>query len=186
MNAVAKVNDDATKVDLESPMAAPAPKPAAVTPQPDAVAPKKSGARGGRRLLLMISVPLALAAGGGYFWLTGGRYEETENANLQQAKVSIASEAEGRIVEIDFADNAPVHKGDVLFVVDPEPYRIALAQADAALAAARMQVEQLRAELQPVSRPGTGCRRRAGLCPGAIRAQQGSCKEGHQRRLFAR
>ncbi len=145
MNAVAKVNDDATKVDLESPMAAPAPIPAAVAQQPDTVAPKQPGRRGGRRLLLMISVPLALAAGGGYFWLTGGRYEDTENANLQQAKVSIASEAEGRIVEIDFADNASVHKGDVLFVVDPEPYRIALARADAALAEARMQVEQLRA-----------------------------------------
>jgi membrane fusion protein (multidrug efflux system) len=35
--------------------------------------------------------------------------------------------------------------GDVLFTIDPEPYRIALAQADAAVAAARLNVEQLRA-----------------------------------------
>ena len=93
----------------------------------------------------MIAVPLALAAGGGYFWLTGGRYQETENANLRQAKVTIASEAAGRIVKVDVADNALVKAGDTLFEVDPEPYRIALSQADAALAAARLNVEQLRA-----------------------------------------
>ena len=27
-----------------------------------------------------------LVVGGGYFWVTGGRYQETENANLRQAK----------------------------------------------------------------------------------------------------
>ena len=86
-----------------------------------------------------------MVVGGGYFWLTGGRYEETENANLRQARVTISSEASGRIVEVGVSDNQPVARGDVLFVVDPQPYRIALAQADAALAAARMQVEQLRA-----------------------------------------
>ena len=93
----------------------------------------------------MLAVPLLLAAGGSYVWLTGGRYQETENANLRQARVTIASEAAGRIVEVDIADNAEVKAGDTLFVVDPEPYRIALSQADAALAAARLNVEQLRA-----------------------------------------
>ncbi len=93
----------------------------------------------------MLAVPLALLAGGSYFWLTGGRFEDTENASLRQAKLAISSEAAGRIVEVDVADNATVRKGDVLFIVDPEPYRIALAQADAALSAARIQVEQLRA-----------------------------------------
>jgi membrane fusion protein (multidrug efflux system) len=43
------------------------------------------------------------------------------------------------------AENQPVKAGDVLFRLDSEPYRIALAQADAALAAARLQVQQLRA-----------------------------------------
>ena len=50
-------------------------------------------------------MPLALVVGGGYVWVTGGRYQETENANLQQAKVSIASDTAGRIVEVDIADN---------------------------------------------------------------------------------
>jgi membrane fusion protein (multidrug efflux system) len=139
MNAVAKIKDDVTKVDFESKAAASAPAaPAAGETQP--TKPKRS-----RRTMLMLALPLALVAGGSYMWLAGGRYQETENANLRQARVSVAAEASGRIVEVDIADNARVKAGDTLFVVDPEPYRIALSQADASLAAARLTVEQLRA-----------------------------------------
>jgi membrane fusion protein (multidrug efflux system) len=52
------------------------------------------------------------------------------------------------VVETHVAENVHVKGGDVLFVVDPEPYRIALAQADATLATARLNVEQLRAAYQ--------------------------------------
>lgn len=97
------------------------------------------------RRLMMIALPLVLVLGGAYVWVTGGRYQETENAYLQQPKVTIASEAAGRIIESHVTDNGFVHKGDVLFVVDPEPYRIALEQANAALATARLEVGQLRA-----------------------------------------
>jgi membrane fusion protein (multidrug efflux system) len=134
MNAVAKVNENSAKVELESTAAT---QPAMVAPAP---APKRRG-----RFVLMAALPLAMVVGGGYFWVTGGRYQETENANLRQAKVNIASEAAGRIVKVDVADNTTVKAGDILFEVDPEPYKIALAQSDAALAAARLNVEQLRA-----------------------------------------
>lgn len=97
------------------------------------------------RVALMLALPLVLAAGGAYVWTTGGRYEETENAYLHQAKLTIASQASGRVIESRVADNAPVSKGDVLFVIDPQPYQIALNQAEAALAAARLNVGQLRA-----------------------------------------
>ncbi|MER8827314.1 HlyD family secretion protein [Mesorhizobium sp. M0938] len=141
MNAVAKVDENATKLEMEAP-AQPA-APATVAPQPAPVAPKKKRRAG--RFLLMFALPVALIAGGSYVWVTGGRYQETENANLQQAKVSIAADTAGRIVQVDIFDNQSVKQGDVLFAIDPEPYRIALAQADAAVAGARLNVEQLRA-----------------------------------------
>src|SRR5690606_15500217 len=57
MNAVAKVNDDVTQVQVEKPLApAPAELPAA--------APRRAK-RGSARLVLMLSVPLALVAVGG-------------------------------------------------------------------------------------------------------------------------
>ncbi len=144
MNAVAKVDENATKLEMEAP-AQPAATPVTVAPQlePAPVAPKKKRRAG--RILLMSALPVALIAGGSYVWVTGGRYQETENANLQQAKVTIAADTAGRIVQVDIFDNQSVKQGDVLFAIDAEPYRIALAQADAAVAGARLNVEQLRA-----------------------------------------
>lgn len=137
MNAVAKV-------EKETAEAAPSPLKVAVVAPPPAPAPRLKRRRG-LRTLLMVSVPLILAVGGGYFWVTGGRYQETDNANVRQSKLSVAADQAGRVVEVDIVENGPVKKGDVLFRVDPEPYKIALAQSEASLAAARLSVEQLRA-----------------------------------------
>ena len=93
--------------------------------------------------LLMFGVPLLIAAVVGYVWLTSGRYVSTDNAYVQQDMVSVSPDVSGRIVEVRVRENQTVKAGDILFVIDPEPYRIALAQADAALAAARVQVNTL-------------------------------------------
>lgn len=143
MNAMAKVDDNVTKLEMESPVQ-PATPAAVALPDTPVPAPKRKARRSGR-FLLMLALPLAMVVGGGYVWVTGGRYQETENANLRQARVAIASDTAGRIVDVNVAENQSVKKGDVLFAIDPEPYRIALAQADAAVAAARLNVEQLRA-----------------------------------------
>jgi membrane fusion protein (multidrug efflux system) len=97
------------------------------------------------RLALMLSVPLLLAAGGAYFWLTGGRYIETDNAYVKQTMAAISSDVAGKIIEVDVRENQKVKAGDVLFKIDPEPFRIAVDQADAALAKARLDVKQLKA-----------------------------------------
>jgi membrane fusion protein (multidrug efflux system) len=152
MNAVAKMDESATKLEMEAP-AQPAAAPVAVAPQ---LAPTPKKKRRAGRFLLMFALPAALIAGGSYVWVTGGRYQETENANLQQAKVSIAADTAGRIVQVGIFDNQSVKQGDVLFAIDPEPYRIALAQADAAVAGARLNVEQLRAAYsQAVAQEGS-------------------------------
>ncbi|WP_375589149.1 biotin/lipoyl-binding protein [Hoeflea alexandrii] len=98
-----------------------------------------------RRNVLMLLVPCLLIAGGLYAWITGGRYEETENANMRLARITIASEIAGRVVSVNVAENVSVKKGDVLFQVDPQPLKIALDQADAAVESARLQVIELKA-----------------------------------------
>ena len=122
----------------QSPPAPQAPPQAAAAP---AAAPKK---RGSRRLILMVVVPLVLIVGGAWFYLTGGRYEDTDNAYVQQAKVSLSSDVAGRITAVNVAENQAVKTGDVLFTIDPQPYQIALDQANAALAGARVNVQQLK------------------------------------------
>ncbi|HEY4200909.1 MAG TPA: HlyD family secretion protein [Devosiaceae bacterium] len=120
------------------------PKPEAAKTVPvEPEAPKKPKRRG-RRIALMVVVPLVLIAAGGYFWLTGGRYVETDNAYVQQSKVAISADIAGRVISVAVHDNQVVKAGDVLFNIDPAPYRIALDQANAALASARVNVDQLR------------------------------------------
>jgi membrane fusion protein (multidrug efflux system) len=144
MSAVQKIRDDGETADGATPQAVPEPTAVAAPVQAPTPAKKKSSKS---RYLVMAVVPLALVSGGVYFWVTGGRFQETENANLRQARVTIASEIAGRITAVNLHENQAVKAGDLLFAVDPEPYRIALAQADASLAGARLNVEQLRAAL---------------------------------------
>lgn len=99
--------------------------------------------RGLPRLVLMLGIPLLIVVIGGYFYLTSGRYISTDNAYVRQDMISISPDVSGRIVEVDVRENQPVKAGDILFRIDPEPYRIALAQADADLATARVQVSTM-------------------------------------------
>ena len=110
-------------------------------PTPQSPAPRK---RRPGRLALMVAVPLLIAGAGGYFYLNGGRFEETDNAYVQQAKVAVSSDIAGRIDAVNISENQMVHAGDVLFSIDPAPYKIALDQANAALGSARVNVEQLK------------------------------------------
>ncbi len=54
--------------------------------------------------------------------------------------VEIRAQVSGYLTEIDFTDGQIVHKGDLLFVIDPRPYQIQLAQAQAAVLSAQAQL----------------------------------------------
>ncbi|WP_157217673.1 HlyD family secretion protein [Flavisphingomonas formosensis] len=105
-------------------------------------APVAPGARV-RRLLIMSSVPVLLAFVAVYFWLTSGRTVSTDNAQIQAHVVSVSPEVSGRIIEMRVKENQIVKAGDVLYLIDPEPYRIALMQADAAVGNAQLDISQL-------------------------------------------
>lgn len=60
----------------------------------------------------------------------------SQDAILTANVARIASAVPGRIARIDVAENGSVKKGDVLFSLDAEPYRLAVAQARADLAIA--------------------------------------------------
>src|SRR5262249_1749451 len=57
----------------------------------------------------------------------------TRDATVRAYVVTMASEVAGRIVELPVADNKYVHKGDLLMVIDPTNYTIAVSQATAAV-----------------------------------------------------
>jgi membrane fusion protein (multidrug efflux system) len=98
--------------------------------------------------LALFGVPALVLVGALMFWLQGGRYAATENAFVKADIAQIASEVAGRIVEVRVRDHATVAAGDVLVRLDPEPYRLALAKADAEIDSARASVEQLKVSLR--------------------------------------
>jgi membrane fusion protein, multidrug efflux system len=55
-------------------------------------------------------------------------------------RVELRAQVGGTLTEIHFKDGEVVHKGDLLFVIDPRPYEIKLAQAQAALETANARV----------------------------------------------
>lgn len=100
------------------------------------------------RMALMASVPLLLVGGATAYYIANNHYVSTDNAYVQQDKVSISAEVGGRIVDVAVHENDVVKEGDLLFRIDPEPYRIAIEQADAAIAAAQVRVSALQTEYQ--------------------------------------
>lgn len=109
--------------------------PAQVEPSSKAAPRRKWG-----RLALMLSLPLALLLGGALYWLSLAGKVSTDNAYVQADKVTVSAEVGGKIVETFVEDGDDVAAGQLLFRIDPEPYRLALAEAQAELAQAQANV----------------------------------------------
>jgi membrane fusion protein, multidrug efflux system len=99
-----------------------------------------------KRRILMGSVPVALAIGGGLYYLANDHYVSTDNAYVQQDKVSVSAEVGGKIVDVVVKENQTVKAGDLLFRIDPAPYLIAVAQADATIASAQVKLTEMQTD----------------------------------------
>jgi len=123
MNAISQKTD----------MAAPA---VSETAPAVSLAPRRPLMRRLRPLLLILG-PLALLIGGAYFYITGARYVSTDNAYVKADIAAISAEISGKVAAVAIADNDLVTAGQLLFQVDPQPFRLALAQAEAQLKTTR-------------------------------------------------
>jgi len=97
------------------------------------------------RGLLLVVVPLAAVAIGLHYYVLGGRYEVTENAYVKAHIVAVSAEVAGRVVEVGVRDNQSVDAGALLFRLDPAPFELEVARAEAQLAVVRTELDALRA-----------------------------------------
>jgi membrane fusion protein (multidrug efflux system) len=98
------------------------------------------------RAVLLLGVPVAALAAGLYYYAEGGGRAETDNAYVKAHLIAVSAEVAGRVVEVAVADNQETQAGQLLFRIDPAPFEVAVARADAQLANVRTEVETLRAE----------------------------------------
>src|SRR5512138_2429509 len=116
------------------------------TEQASSSAPLAAQARRRRlRLILLGVVPgIALLAAAGIY-LAGGRYVETDNAYVKADKIPVSAEVSGTVSEVLVKDNQTVAPGQALFRLDPAPFRVTVAEAEARLAQVRTDLAALKA-----------------------------------------
>lgn len=100
------------------------------------------------RLPLLVAGPVVAVVLAAYFYVSGGRYEKTEDAYVMTARTAISANVPGRVVELAVHDNQAVQRGDLLYRLDDAPFRIYVEEAEAQLATATLQIESLKATYQ--------------------------------------
>lgn len=150
LRSLREVPSEPREIPASTPEREPEPPAAPVAEPVQEAAPEASAGTGKarpkrlRRILLALG-PIALIAGGGYMYLTGGRYVSTDNAYVRADKMTVATDVSGIVAEVAVHENQKVEKGQLLFRLDDEPYRIALAGAEAQLGGVRNELATLQA-----------------------------------------
>ena len=112
-----------------------------------ALPPQRQAGGGLRRWRwpLMVGGPLLILIIAGYFVLTSGRSQSTDDSYVQAARVPVSASIGGRVIELDVHENEPVKAGQVLFRLDTRDYTASQQQAAAQVSSARLQVQALQA-----------------------------------------
>ncbi len=96
--------------------------------------------------LVMWSLPAIVIAVSLFVWLSSGRYIITDNAYVKGDRAQIATELSGIIVEVPVKENQHVSRGQLLFKLDDQSYRLSLAKIEAEIETARADIRGLRAQ----------------------------------------
>ena len=139
---------------------------------------KITGNKDFMRTFLMLFVPALLVLGGAYYWLTSGGSVSTDDAQVKQDIVSVSPQVNGQVVQVFVRNGAKVRRGDLLFRIDPQPYRVALEQAQAQLANAQLQTQVLRTTAAGTSGDITGAEANLAIKRNALGRQQALLRQG--------
>ncbi|VVE48813.1 multidrug transporter subunit MdtN [Pandoraea terrigena] len=103
------------------------------------MAGKSNAPRKGRLIALAIILIGVIVAG--YAGYRASQFPSTDDATIDADVVHVATPVGGRIVKLAVQENQRVAKGEVLYEIDPVPYRLVLAQARADLELARASLD---------------------------------------------
>lgn len=139
------------RIAAAPPLRAPQQKGASMTSTGEPAAATPANGRGGRagRVLGGLALLIALGAGyAGWDWFSHGRFHEsTDDAYLQADLITLQARDSGYVAEVLVAPNAPVRRGQVIALIDPADYRLALDAAANSLALAESAETQLAAQI---------------------------------------
>lgn len=114
-------------------------------PQTTTQVPARQPQRRSRlRPILFLLLPVALI-GGGYLYVTGGKVMSTDNAYVEADQIGVSTDVAGTVIEVAVHENEMVKKGQLLYRLRPDTYKIALDGAKAQLNAVHDQILTLKA-----------------------------------------
>jgi len=145
---------------------------------PEAAPAPARGLKRFLRPLLMFGVPLLLLIGGGLYWLSSGGSVSTDDAQVKQDIVSVSPQVNGQVVEALVRNGAIVKRGQLLFRIDPQPFQVALEQAEGQLAAAKLQTGMLRTQASGTGADIIGEQANLAIKRNALGRQQALLRKG--------
>jgi membrane fusion protein (multidrug efflux system) len=87
---------------------------------------------------------LVAAVVGGWAWLSGGRYVSSDNAYVRADLLLVSTDVSGVVQAIPVREGQQVRAGEVLFRLDPAPFRFAVAGAEAKLRQTALSIEAMK------------------------------------------
>ena len=104
-------------------------------------------ARASRRsMIFTIILAIALLVGvgvGAWYFLVGRFYVSTDDAYVEANKLMVSTDVSGLVSEVDVKEGQSVHRGDVLFKLDPKPFEIALVNTESQLAQSVLNIRSM-------------------------------------------
>jgi membrane fusion protein, multidrug efflux system len=89
------------------------------------------------KALFVVVAMLAILIIAGYLVRNAFLYEDTDDAQVDGHVMPLSARINGQVMKVNFVEGQLVHEGDLLVIIDPADFKIAVVQAEAALADAQ-------------------------------------------------
>src|SRR5262245_205061 len=130
------------------------------------------------RKLLMVGVPLAVALIAFSMWYMGGRYVSTDNSYVRAPKLLVSSDVSGLVSDVLVHEGQEVQKGDLLFRIDAQQFRIAVDNAKAQLAQTSLNLQAMKEDYRRMLNDADAQAAQAALAQRTFERQEDLIKKG--------
>jgi membrane fusion protein (multidrug efflux system) len=89
------------------------------------------------KVAVVVLALLAIVIVIGYLVRNAFLYEDTDDAQVDGHVMPLSARINGQVMKVNFVEGQLVHEGDLLVIIDPADFKIAVIQAEAALADAQ-------------------------------------------------
>jgi len=89
------------------------------------------------KVAVVVLALLAIVIVIGYLVRNAFLYEDTDDARVDGHVMPLSARVNGQVMKVNFVEGQLVHEGDLLAIIDPADFKIAVIQAEAALADAQ-------------------------------------------------